>query len=477
MWKRAVCRDRVLTVVFALAVSVAVCAADHPHPDDLSSPSDKLEQRPMPQSPPPPPPPPQQPGHDSGIPAEEGSAHQRGERTKKEHQEDRAKKVQDEAAAVGAARKAGHVTTAEAAFAMAKTALERGDIEAATSLRATAAREFELGGSDKAAELSALGKIIGDASEKKQAADLAAKKTKAEEHVRATSTKKNRQEEDASSRPVQHSEAEHNEQFVIEEEVANHGLIEYTAPEDQALDHLIRMASKGLRIITSGAVVGFQRARLVVMRTARRIARRGVGETLSMWFGANDTARRISVNKALLSVQERTAVVLARTPDYIDRSREILDRFAQRSVERGLELLEVSAKVAQVVGAASLDVAERTKERVEKALASPEGQAAKASAIASINHLLLVAREAAKVTGNRILWSMAQNGDWLSPPAAIDFKSVRSQHGHRTEASPCLRRHPHLQHAMPTQLQHAIARRYRVAPPVLRAATRYRNTL
>jgi hypothetical protein len=308
---------------------------------------------------------------------------------------------------------------------------------------------------------------------------------------------------------VQHSEAEHNEQFVIEEEVSNHGLIEYTAPEDQALDHLFRIASKGLRIITSGAVVGFQRARLVVMRTARRIARRGVGETLSMWFGANDTARRISVNKALLSVQERTAVVLARTPDYIDRSREILDRFAQRSVERGLELLEVSAKVAQVVGAASLDVAERTKERVERALASPEGQAAKASAIASFNHLLLVAREAAKVTGNRILWSMAQNGEWLSPPAAIDFKEVTSQHAHRSknsrsgsvtsqhayrpsqhayrpphaEASPCLRPHPHLQHAMPTQLQDAIARRYGVAPPVLRApvlrapATGYGNTV
>jgi hypothetical protein len=46
----------------------------------------------------------------------------------------------------------------------------------ASTLRATAAREFELAGTDKAGELSLLGKIIGEAAERKLAHEPAGAK-------------------------------------------------------------------------------------------------------------------------------------------------------------------------------------------------------------------------------------------------------------------------------------------------------------
>lgn len=61
--------------------------------------------------------------------------------------------------------------------------------------------------------------------------------------------------------------------FVIEEDESNHGLVEYSAPEDQAIDHLITMAGKGLSVVVSGAVVGIRHARMVVLRAVRRINR------------------------------------------------------------------------------------------------------------------------------------------------------------------------------------------------------------
>jgi len=148
--------------------------------------------------------------------------------------------------------------------------------------------------------------------------------------------------------------------FVIEEEEANHGLVEYSAPEEQALDHLINIASKGLRTLASGAVVGFHRVRMVVTRAASRIGSRPFSETLNLWLGANDSAREESMNaahKALLSVHQTTAVVLAQAPDYIDRSRQVLDQVAQRSVERALEVAVLTAQVAEIAGAAGLKVA------------------------------------------------------------------------------------------------------------------------
>jgi hypothetical protein len=124
-------------------------------------------------------------------------------------------------------------------------------------------------------------------------------------------------------------DGEHSEGFVIEQEDARHGLVEYDpAPEDQALDHLISMASKGLRVVASGAVVGFHRAREVVMRTARKLSSKQFVDTVHGWLAINETARNESMtaaHKALLSVHQTTAVVLARTPDYLDRSRQKLD--------------------------------------------------------------------------------------------------------------------------------------------------------
>lgn len=124
-------------------------------------------------------------------------------------------------------------------------------------------------------------------------------------------------------------DGEHREGFVIEQEDARHGLVEYTAPEDQALDHLISMASKGLRVIASGAVVGFHRTREVVMRTARKLSSKQFVDTFNGWLALNETARKESMtaaHKAILSVHQTTAVVLARTPDYLDRSRQMLDQ-------------------------------------------------------------------------------------------------------------------------------------------------------
>ena len=100
----------------------------------------------------------------------------------------------------------------------------------------------------------------------------------------------------------------------------------HTCTHTQALDHLIKLASKGLRVLASSALTGFHRARKVVMHTARSISSRPLGETLNIWFRVNDTSRNESVSKALISVQETTAVVLSRTPEYIDRSRQILDQ-------------------------------------------------------------------------------------------------------------------------------------------------------
>ena len=78
------------------------------------------------------------------------------------------------AMAAGPALKIAHRTMAEEALALLKTALEKGDLEGAATLRATAAQEFELSGSNKVAELSELGKMIADASKKKQSEEAAA---------------------------------------------------------------------------------------------------------------------------------------------------------------------------------------------------------------------------------------------------------------------------------------------------------------
>ena len=78
------------------------------------------------------------------------------------------------AMAAGPALKIAHRTMAEEALALLKTALKKGDLEGAATLRATAAQEFELSGSDKVAELSELGKMIADASKKKQSEEAAA---------------------------------------------------------------------------------------------------------------------------------------------------------------------------------------------------------------------------------------------------------------------------------------------------------------
>ena len=219
----------------------------------------------------------------------------------------------------------------------------------------------------------------------------------------------------------------HDAEFVIEEDdVANHGLVEYSAPEEQALDHLINMASRGLQTLASSAVLGFHRARMVVTRAADRVRSKPLAETINKWLGVNDTARKESMNaahKAILSVHQTTAVVLAQAPDYFERSRQVLDQVAQRSVERALEVAVFSAQVAEVVGAASLQVARETKRRAEIAIASPEGQAALAWIKASAAHVRLVGQEALKVTANRILWVMADQSKWLPPPASINFKS------------------------------------------------------
>jgi len=61
--------------------------------------------------------------------------------------------------------------------------------------------------------------------------------------------------------------------FLIEEEDGRHGLVEYIAPEDQAIEVLINMAGRGLSVVVSGALVGFRHARMAVLRAARRISR------------------------------------------------------------------------------------------------------------------------------------------------------------------------------------------------------------
>jgi len=61
--------------------------------------------------------------------------------------------------------------------------------------------------------------------------------------------------------------------FLIEEGDGRHGLVEYIAPEDQAIEVLINMAGRGLSVVVSGALVGFRHARMAVLRAARRISR------------------------------------------------------------------------------------------------------------------------------------------------------------------------------------------------------------
>jgi hypothetical protein len=168
----------------------------------------------------------------------------------------------------------------------------------------------------------------------------------------------------------QHSSENHGKQperaFVIEEEedTGSRGLVHYSAPEDQALDHLMKMASKGVRFLTSSAVAGIYRVRVLLSRTARRIGSQPVSDTLSKWFRANETVRPENMHaaqKALISMHHTTAVALARAPETIERYRLVIDQVAQRSVERGLELAVFSAHVAEVVGSASLQVARETK--------------------------------------------------------------------------------------------------------------------
>lgn len=64
-----------------------------------------------------------------------------------------------------------------------------------------------------------------------------------------------------------------------------------------------------------------------------------------------------------------------------------------------------------------------TKRKVEAALASPEGQAAQAWGRAQAARVMLVGKEALKVTANRVLWALADRSSWLPPPATINFNS------------------------------------------------------
>jgi hypothetical protein len=79
-------------------------------------------------------------------------------------------------------------------LSLAKESLSKGDIESATTQRATAAQEFDVGGADKSADLVELGENIGAAAEKKKAEEEAAA---AAAKVAEDAEKKKREEEES----------------------------------------------------------------------------------------------------------------------------------------------------------------------------------------------------------------------------------------------------------------------------------------
>ena len=98
---------------------------------------------------------------------------------------------QAETDSLAAAVKAG-----EAAFAAAKEALAKGDIDAASSSVYTAAQEFERGGLDRLAEVADLGKQIAAAGDQ-QAAEAAARKREVDEEAAAAHERQQKQQHEA----------------------------------------------------------------------------------------------------------------------------------------------------------------------------------------------------------------------------------------------------------------------------------------